>query len=446
MHKRLRPLIAVIVLLVAAAGWWMVTDRAATPACPTAGAICASGMVEAADEVTVAAEIGGIIRDLPVDEGAEVRAGDVVARLDEALIAAQIERAQAGVKAAQAALDQLIAGARPEDRRAATAALAQAVAVRDGAKKALDNALAIRDSPQDLDGRISVARVDVEIARHLLAQAQANRDAAQVAKEQLEAALATVQGGTDVDTPSGKQHIGPPPAALAELRAQVGLATNQWWAASEGVNAAAAALSGAEQSLADLLDMRASPIALDAQVSAAQTAYENARAAADAAQARLLMMEAGATAEQITIARAQVEQARAAAGILEAQRAKLTLRSPITGIVVTRPAHVGEMASPGAPLMTIANLTTVELKIYIPESQLGRVRLGQAVVVTVDSFPGRSFAGEVAYISSQAEFTPKNVQTKQERVNLVFAAKVRLPNPDLALKPGMPADAAIQVN
>jgi HlyD family secretion protein len=119
----------------------------------------------------------------------------------------------------------------------------------------------------------------------------------------------------------------------------------------------------------------------------------------------------------------------------------MTLQSPIDGSVTSRSTHSGEAALAGATLLTVANLDEVKLTVYIPEDELGRVYLGQGVEVQVDSFPGRVFTGTVSYISQQAEFTPKNVQTEEERVNMVFAVRVRLPNPDHALKPGMPADA-----
>jgi multidrug resistance efflux pump len=94
--------------------------------------------------------------------------------------------------------------------------------------------------------------------------------------------------------------------------------------------------------------------------------------------------------------------------------------------------------------MSIANLDEVTLVVYIPENRIGQVQLGQEVEVQVDSFPDRVFVGHVASIAGEAEFTPRNVQTQEERVNLVFAVKVRIPNPNHALKPGMPADATMQ--
>jgi len=121
----------------------------------------------------------------------------------------------------------------------------------------------------------------------------------------------------------------------------------------------------------------------------------------------------------------------------------LTLTSPIDGIVTSRSVQAGEAALPGAALMTIANLDEVKLTIYVPEADLGKVYLGQEVEVQVDSYPGEVFGGTVSYISQRAEFTPQNVQTEKERVNMVFAVRVRLPNPGHRLRPGMPADAVM---
>ncbi|NIV37073.1 MAG: HlyD family efflux transporter periplasmic adaptor subunit [Anaerolineae bacterium] len=204
-----------------------------------------------------------------------------------------------------------------------------------------------------------------------------------------------------------------------------------------------AALLGAEQYLAELYRQRANPLDLQAQVNAAKAQYEVASAAVALAHAQVEGLKMGATQEQVAAADAQVEVARSALAALQVHLDRLSLKAPISGLILERLLHVGEVAMPGASLLTLADLGDVSLTIYVPEDQVGKVQLGQPVSVTVDAYPGRVFTGEVAFISSQAEFTPKNVQTKEERVSMVFAVKVELPNPDLALKPGMPADAIL---
>jgi multidrug resistance efflux pump len=182
---------------------------------------------------------------------------------------------------------------------------------------------------------------------------------------------------------------------------------------------------------------------LEAQANAARSQYGIAATGVDLAQAQLDGLQMGATPEQVAAVEAQVEIARAALEALRVRATKFTLQAPISGLVLERPVHVGEVALPGAPLMTLADLDRVTLTIYVPEDQLGRVQIGQAVSVTVDAYPDRAFTGTVSFVASQAEFTPKNVQTREERVNMVFAVKVKLPNADHALKPGMPADAVL---
>ena len=137
------------------------------------------------------------------------------------------------------------------------------------------------------------------------------------------------------------------------------------------------------------------------------------------------------------------EHAQATADLAKAQLENTIIKSPIKGTVIKKNTELGEVVFPGASLMTLADLSSVWLKIYVNETKLGLVKLGQKARVKVDSYPNKDFEGEVIHISDQAEFTPKNIQTKEERVKLVFAVKIKLDNPLSELKPGLPADAEI---
>jgi len=123
---------------------------------------------------------------------------------------------------------------------------------------------------------------------------------------------------------------------------------------------------------------------------------------------------------------------------------KYTLRAPNDGVVTRVPVRVGETALPGQPLLALADLRRPKVTLYVLERDLGGVRVGQPVIVTSDPFPDRSFHGVVTSINPRAEFTPRNVQTQRDRLNLVVGVKVRVDNPDYALKPGMPVDATFQ--
>lgn len=140
----------------------------------------------------------------------------------------------------------------------------------------------------------------------------------------------------------------------------------------------------------------------------------------------------------------QVKQSVADAAqqqLAQAQLSKLTLRAPSGGIVQKRLVHAGEVVVPGTPILTVADPTDVKLTLYVPEADLGRVFVGQPVGLRADAFGDRQFDGRVSTIASRAEFTPRNIQTQHDRQNLVFALTVRVPNPDGALKAGLPVDA-----
>ena len=125
----------------------------------------------------------------------------------------------------------------------------------------------------------------------------------------------------------------------------------------------------------------------------------------------------------------------------ELQAQDYVLTSPVSGIVTRVPGRVGEMAFPGQTLLAVADLSTLRLTLFIEEADLARVRVGQRVAVIADPYPARAFEGVVTSINQQAEFTPRNVQTRTDRLNLVFGVQLTVPNPDGALRPGMPVDA-----
>jgi HlyD family secretion protein len=395
---------------------------------PEADGLTASGFIEA-EEVAIAPELGGRVLELSVEEGDEVEAGQVLARLDGTLLEAQIEAAQAGLDMARAQLAQAQAGARPERVRQAEAALAQAEAGRDGAYQTWQDLIAMRDNPQRLDAQIALAEAQVAVAEAALAQATAYKDAAEIAHDAYEDALSKLN---DI-----------PPEYRPGMQMGFNLIPNVYWKAWVGVNTAQAGLDGARAALRDLRAIRDNPQELNAQIAAAEARYRAAEAAVGMAQAQLDGLEAGATAEEIAIAEAQMEQAQAALEALTVLRDKQTIVAPVGGVVLEVSIHEGELAAPGGTLLTLGDLDQVTLTVYVPASRLGQVAIGQEVAVSVDSFPGRTFVGDVVAIADEAEFTPRNVQTQEERVNMVFAVDVRIPNPDHALKPGLPADAVI---
>lgn len=149
--------------------------------------------------------------------------------------------------------------------------------------------------------------------------------------------------------------------------------------------------------------------------------------------------------EEIRAAEARLAQARAAADLLAKTIADSAIVAPAAGIVTHKAIEAGELVAPGSTVVTVSTLDSVYVIVYLTEQEVGRVRLGDAVDVRIDAFADKVFSGKITYISPEAEFTPKNVQTKQDRVKLVFGVKVVIENREGLLKPGLPADAVIRV-
>lgn len=386
----------------------------------------ASGFVEA-EEVDIAPEIGGRVAALLVEEGDQVEPGDVLLRLQDDMLSAQVELARAKLQEAQAALALIQAGARPEtlDRFAAQVALAQAA--RDGARQAWLDAQAMRDNPQTLDVQITAARAQVSVAHKQLEAALEQRNLAEIAWKEYGQSVEQL-----ADIPEPFRPAMPP---------QFYLIPYQWEQALAATEAAQAAYNGAQSALAHLLAQRANPQEAQLQVDAAQARYRSAEAAVARAQAAWQAAKAGATPEQIAVAQSQVQAAQAALEAAQVQLDKANVRAPLNGIVVARSIYTGELAVPAIPALTLADLDNVTLTIYVPGKQLGQITLGQSLSVRVDAFADRTFEGVVVYMSDQAEFTPRSVRTAEERATLVYAVKLRIANPDHLLKPGMQAEA-----
>jgi HlyD family secretion protein len=147
----------------------------------------------------------------------------------------------------------------------------------------------------------------------------------------------------------------------------------------------------------------------------------------------------------VTLAQANVQSADAALVMANIVLGYTTLVAPFDGVILVRQAELGEVALPGAPVVTLADLDHVWLRAYINETDIGKVRHAETAVVTTDTYPGKKYQGRIAFIASSAEFTPKSVETHEERVNLVYRIRIDIDNPTHELVPGMPADAQIQL-
>jgi HlyD family secretion protein len=501
MKQRIRILVPILVVAITGIAFWYYRSDTTSAAVNAEGLVSGSGTIEA-EQVVITAEISGRIKQLLVDEGDEVVTDSLLLEIDTALLEAQLEQAHAALQQAEANLALLKAGASDEELAQAQAMVAQAQANRDGAASALTNAQsgvqvsvaetqaasarivwqaaqALANDPQDIKVQIDAAQASLDAAKRRLEQLQAGSRPEDI--EQARVAVTVAQTNywaanleyEEISTNSRASDRVKEAARLKLEAAQLAIASAQAvfdklmaGPTAEELNAAQTAVESAERTLATLQTLQSDPKSLKLQVAntqanyqtasaAVETAKQNQQAQIDAAQAQLAAAEAqlaqaqakleqvktGARNEQIQMAEAQVAQAKANVRQLEVQLSKARLSAPRDGLVVNRLVQEGEMAVAGASLLTIADLNNVKLTVYVPENLVGRIKVGQTVKVSIDTFPGREFIGTINYISPEAEFTPRNVQTKEERVNTVFAVRVLLPNADHALKPGLPADA-----
>jgi HlyD family secretion protein len=394
--RRMIPIIVILALIGGGTWWWSQKQTEA------ATGLKGSGTIEAT-QVNIGPEVAGRVVQVSADEGQAVKTGQELFRMDDKLLTAQRAQAQASINAARAQRDQLLAPARPEQIRAARAAISSTQAALSGAQADLSRLLA------------GATTADIVTAQSQLESAQANAKIVQDAYD-------AVSRGLDI-----AQQYHKTPTALVQadeqMRAQMSAATAQ-------VNAAQALLN----------KLRSGPTADD--VHAAQARVAAAEGQLQAAQAQYDLMVVGPSPEQIAAADAAVAQAEETLRAFDVQADKLVVRAPQDGVVMIRNLEVGEVVGPGATVFVLGQLDTLQLTVYLPEDSYGRVKLGQTARVTVDSHPGVIFPATVTLIADQAEFTPRNVQTAEGRRTTVYAVKLDVSNPDNQLKPGMPADVS----
>jgi HlyD family secretion protein len=231
-------------------------------------------------------------------------------------------------------------------------------------------------------------------------------------------------------------------AALAEVEA--GARTEEVAQARAGVRAAVRRLDDAGRDLDRALRLFEGGAISRESLDRAESVHDLAEAAVDQARQHLAILESGARPERIAAQRAGLEAAEAAARQAEVALDHASIRAPFDGRVTIRHREPGETVQPGQPVVTVTDPTDRWVRIFIPETRMGAVALGQDASIESDTFRGRAYAGRVTFIATEAEFTPRSIQTREERVKLVFAARVQIVGDTaLELKPGMPADVRL---
>ncbi len=350
-----------------------------------AAALRVSGNVEVTD-VDVSFKVPGRVKARLVDEGMSVAPGQLVAVLD----ADDLER-EAGLKdaeaaAAKASLAEFLAGSRPQE-------IARAGAEADQARARL----------AELESGSRPQEIQAAAAAVTRAEAEADRLA------------------RDFDR-------------IAALYDRGTVARREFETARAAAEVAQARVTEARE---NLLLVREGP---------RREEVAQARAALERSLETLSLVREGPRPETIAQARARLRQAQEAAALARTRLSYATVRSPLGGIVLSKNVEPGDYVAAGTPVVTVGDLRNAWVRAYVEETDLARVKVGQAVAVGNDTYPGKRYAGRVSFISPEAEFTPKSVQTSRERVKLVYRIKVDIDNPAMELKPGMPVDGVIRID
>jgi HlyD family secretion protein len=450
MDKKHPPILAIVlvilVVLALAAGAYYLLPTWTRPADTS---LTASGSIETTI-VNVAPEIGGKVTAVLVDEGASVKSGDVLFKLDDSLLQGQQAVAQANLDAANGAIktaNAALATAQAQYTLAEQSAHKQAASTRtadwtadplkgytlpgwfynqteaiaaaqtevEAARTSLDEYQTTLDDLQNdpaaanfiaVEGRLNHARAAFAVADTLLTEAKDARDNAEL---ELAAQKRYDSAQTDLDdAQSDYDDLADRDVAKNILTARANLA------------AARERYDTAQDNLNALLTGNDSP-----ELAAAQAALHQAQV----------------TADQADLA---VKQAQAALDLLSLQIDKMTVKAPSDGVILTRSIEPGEVIPTGATALAMGDLGNLTITVYIPEDRYGEVRLGEQATVTVDSYQGVNFTASVIHIADQAEFTPRNVQTVSGRKSTVFAIKLQVQDPNGQLRPGMPADVVFE--
>ena len=405
--KRIRSLIfPVILLLVAVALLWYYWVRPAgslgtawnnllNPPTLASTALTASGTVEMT-EIDVAPQAAGKILTVNVKEGDAVHVGDVLAQLDDTLLKDQRAIAASTLETANIALVQLTS---PSTIASVQAAIAQDKQNIDNAQQAYDNQRTFTTN----QSAVQNAKASLVLAQKALTDAQNEYN--------------NVGGSPDNNTDKA--------AAYSKLYA----AQTSYNSANYTYNLWLGNVSSEQ------LDIKAGTLAV------AQAKLPEDQALLAVLQGGPIPANAtGAGIVQLQQARIAVQLAQANLNLLDDEINTMTVKSLVNGVVMTRNAEPGSVVNAGAIMLTVGRTDELTITVYVPEDRIGEVILGQTANVSVDSFPGVVFKSTVTYISDQAEFTPRNVETVSGRKNTVFAVKLSLSDTSGKLKPGMPAD------
>jgi multidrug resistance efflux pump len=410
--------------------------------------LSASGVVETV-EVAVSPELAGRVAEVHVDKGDAVQPGDALFRLQDEVLEAQRQQAVLALESAEAALVTARTGLRMAESTLGTAQVNAEAASAEAEIELLASQQALDDLYKNADIIKAEAQRAVSEANQAVRDAQYQLDnftvpiehkdmtamqAVEVMWERLDEARQAFEPYKYYS--SGNQTRKDLKEDLDEAQSDYDSAVKRLRYETQ-LEGALAVLDKAQRDLAAVQDgPDPDDVALlEARIAAARIAPERAQAVVEQAEVGLTQAQAGLVQAEKTVA-----QAQANLDLIDIQVDKLIVRSAVSGVVMARNVQPGEVIQPGLTAMTVGQLERLTVTVYISEDRYGQISLGDNAQVTTDSFPGMTFKAEVTRIADRAEYTPRNVQTQEDRATTVFAIELAVEDPDGKLKPGMPVD------
>ena len=480
-NRRPSPVIVIIIVLVVAAiGYFVYQQWSQNVA---ASQLNASGTIEATN-VNVAPEEAGKVKDVLTDEGKTVKTGDALMHLDDSLLQAQKEQAVAALnvaKSAAATSDAALASAQNQYNLTVQSSLktTDTLTTQWTTNRPTDYNLPLWYYTQS--EQMTSAQAEVDAAQKALTDAQNNltsieSSAAGSSFVQIETTLANAEASYNVANDLNNrvqsfQNVDQLSRfALYQLAKQENQPTakqnsSDYLINSNNINQnikdyskqlfddAKSNLKDAENAYYDALTSEGAADVLKARanVTLEQERYNTAMDYLSGVQtgsmspavqtAQAALNQAKAADDQ---AQSGVQQAQSNVDLINTQLTKLTVYAPLDGVILSRNVEPGEFVQPGADALTMADISHLTITVYVPEDLYGKISLGMPATMKANSFPGETFNAQVSYISDQAEYTPRNVQTVEGRSSTVYAIKLTVNNPQGQLKPGMPADVTFQ--
>jgi multidrug efflux pump subunit AcrA (membrane-fusion protein) len=407
----------------------------------------ASGVVEAV-QVRISSQVNAQVVDVLVEEGDRVKKGDPLVLLDQSQIQAQVNQGASILKQAQASYDLMKSGGSANTRAAAvTAAEAELLAAEQALEDLYTNAAIISAEAQQ---EVAAARDQLDDAEHRWIINQPGNRASPEEMKSAKAKVVIAEKRLGVKRKNFKKAGDKLERAKAQIALTEAIDAYQqavWYRdwLKKGADEIEMAILDADVALAianlDVAEknyqkVKDGPNPDDVALAEARIAY---------AKAQLELALKGPGKEELAVAQAQIDAAQAALDMLEIQLANTEIKAPLDGTIQYRMIEPGELAVTGSPVITLVQLEQLKITVYLPEDRYGVVNLGDEVEVQVDSYPETVFQAKVIRIADQAEYTPRNVQTQEERKSTVYAVILEVTDPEDKLKPGMPADVRFQI-